>query len=59
MALGGAVLPFGMWCGLSVRLRTLALAHLGLPTAVCGACALVGGRELVLGAPVSVGFWGG
>ena len=59
IALGGAVLPFGMWSSLSVRLRPLALAHVGLLSTVCGACALVGGREPALSALVSVGFWGG
>ncbi|WP_030929722.1 sensor histidine kinase [Streptomyces sp. NRRL B-24720] len=58
IALGGAVLPLGMWSSLSVRLRPLALAHVGLLSTVCGACALVGGREPALSALVSVGFWG-
>lgn len=59
MALGGAVLPFGMWFSLSVRRRTVVLAHAGLLAALCGVCALVGGRERVFDVLVSVGFWGG
>ncbi|MGW8883466.1 sensor histidine kinase [Streptomyces sp. NPDC055749] len=60
IALGSAVVPFGMWTSLIARRRTLAAAHVCLLGVVCGAAVLIGGgRELVTGCVMSVGFWGG